>query len=447
MKDPRVANKPLAVLRAGAQPFESADDDDRVISWIGDAPIVLLGESSHGTHDFYEARARLTQKLIEQKGFAAVAIEGDWPDAYQVNRYVLGGNEPDAASALSGFRRFPSWMWRNTVVADFVEWLREHNKATPRPEWRTGFYGLDLYSLHTSIRAVVDYLDQRDPDAARAARMSYACFDHFGHDADSYAWAAGRLGVETCEAEVTRELVALHQRQMELVRRNGPAASEEFFSAEQNARLAYNAEHYYRTMFGGRIAAWNIRDEHMAEILSELLEHMQSRNQAPKVVVWAHNSHVGDARATEMGEQGGRNLGQLLRERYGPRVKTIGFTTYTGTVIAASDWNGRAACKHINPALPDSYEELFHEMDRPRFFLPILPDSELHDALSSRRLERGIGVVYRPANERQSHYFHARLASQFDAIIHLDETRALSPLEFAQPPAVGEPAETFPEGT
>ncbi len=440
------ATSPAAALRAEAWNFETDADTERVVSWLGDTPVVLLGEASHGTQEFYAARARLTRMLIERQGFTAVAVEGDWPDAYQVNRYVQGGGEADAASALAGFRRFPAWMWRNTEVAGFIAWLRRHNEGQPA-RMKAGFYGLDLYSLRSSMRAVVDYLEQHDPRAAREARASYACFDQFGREADTYAWATGRLGAESCEEAVTRELIALHQRRGELLRRDGQAAAEDFFHAEQNARLARNAERYYRTMVRGRVASWNIRDEHMAETLAELLEHLQSRGQAPKVVVWAHNSHLGDARATELSEIGELNLGQLARQRYGTGVRSIGFTTYAGTVAAASDWEGEMEVKRVRPALAGSFEDLFHATERPSFFLPLEPGSEAHGILWKRRLERAIGVVYRPETERQSHYFEARLAGQFDAVIHLDETRALIPLDLKQVPAGAEPPETFPEGT
>jgi erythromycin esterase-like protein len=255
------------------------------------------------------------------------------------------------------------------------------------------------------------------------------------------------LGEGTCEDAVTGQLLALHQRRAELLKRDGAAAADEYFYAEQNARVARNAEHYYRTMMHGRISSWNIRDRHMAEILAELLQHLERRGRNPKVIVWAHNSHLGDARATDMGAAGELNLGQLARETYGTKVKNIGFTTYKGTVTAASDWGGAAETKQVRPALAGSFEQLFHAVGQPRFFLPLPAGSEVHELLSHRQLERAIGVIYRPQTERQSHYFHARLASQFDAIIHLDETRALQPLERIQPPPEGEPPETFPEGT
>lgn len=435
-----------SAVRAAAQPCASGADEDRVMAWLGEASIVLLGEASHGTQDFYAARARLTQRLIETKGFTAVAIEGDWPDALRVNRYVQNQAGRDAEDALAGFERFPTWMWRNTVMAGFVDWLRRHNLAVLEPASRAGLYGIDLYSLRASMDAVVRYLEVRDPAAARAARDSYACFDRFDGGADTYAWGVGRLGEGTCEGAVARELAALHARRAALLRLDGPAEADEFFYAEQNARLAKNAERYYRTMALGRVSSWNLRDEHMAETLERLLGYLRARGQAPKVVVWAHNSHLGDARATEMGEAGELNLGQLMRQRHGAEVRSIGFTTYVGTVLAASDWGDPVECKQVRPALAHSIEDLLHEAGLKRAFLPLSPDSDVADGLAEPRLERAIGVIYRPETERRSHYFHARVSRQFDALIHFDETQALTALDARQPMLESEPPETFPEG-
>lgn len=436
-----------SIVRAAACPLPAGKNYDRIVAWLGDASLVLLGEASHGTHDFYAARAALTRRLIEQRGFNAVAIEGDWPDAYQVNRYVQGGGQArDPGAVLAGFARFPTWMWRNTAVAEFVAWLHEHNTGQAAEEKRTGFYGLDLYSLHTSMRAVIDYLGARDPAAARAARANYACFDHFGGDTDSYAWAMARLGDESCEAAVTRQLMALREQRARLLLPDGPGAADEYFYAEQNAKLAQSAERYYRTMFGGRVASWNLRDEHMADTLDALRRHLAGRGQTPKIVVWAHNSHVGDARATEMGEGGELNLGQLARERYGDAVRLVGFTTYSGTVVAASDWGAPAETKQVRPALGGSHEELFHQTGVSRFFLPLTNDGAARDVMRERRLERAIGVIYRPETERLSHYFDTRLSDQFDAVVHFDETHAVEPLERETKWDEVEAPETFPSG-
>jgi erythromycin esterase-like protein len=436
-----------ASIRPAVVPLARFDDYACVLSFIGDSPLVLLGEATHGTHDFYVARAQLTRLLIEKRGFSAVAIEGDWPDAYRVNRYVQAhGGHDDPEQALSGFERFPTWMWRNTAVAEFVAWLRRFNARRLSPESRVGFYGLDLYSLHASMREVVSYLDSRDPAAAKAARASYACFDQFGSDSDTYAWASARLEEGSCEEAVTKQLLAMRERRVELLRRDGIAADDEFFYAEQNARLARNAERYYRTMFRGRVSSWNVRDEHMAETLEQLLLHLRRRGQPARVVVWAHNSHLGDARATAMADDGELNLGQLTRERHGTEAKLIGFTTHSGTVIAASDWGEPAERKRVRPALPGSYEELFHRVELPRFFLPMPPSGAACEVLSPRRLERAIGVIYRPETERLSHYFSAEIAAQFDAVIHFDETHALQPLDEVQWPEHEEVPETYPTG-
>ncbi|MBW8782346.1 MAG: erythromycin esterase family protein [Verrucomicrobia bacterium] len=439
---------PAETVRAAARPL--ADDDVQpVLDEIGDASLVLMGEATHGTHEFYALRARVTRALIAERGFSAVAIEGDWPEAYQVNRYVRGeggASVGGAVEALAGFARFPTWMWGNTAVAGFVRWLHAYNATLHDPGARVGFYGLDLYSLHASMRAVVDYLEQHDPEAASQARRSYACFDAFGNNTDTYAWATGRLGNGTCEDAVVRELLALRGRRSDFLRRAGDEASDEFFYAEQNARLAQNAERYYRTMFQGQVASWNVRDRHMAETLEALREHLRSRGQAEKIVVWAHNSHLGDARATEMGEVGELNLGQMVRERHGPACKLIGQTTYSGTAIAASDWGRPGERKQVRPALTGSIEALFHQTGLPRFLLPLGAGTDVHALLTERRLERAIGVIYRPETERRSHYFHARLAAQFDAVIHQDATQAVEPLEPIDVKEDSELPETYPSG-
>jgi erythromycin esterase-like protein len=328
-------------------------------------------------------------------------------------------------------------MWRNTVVVEFVEWLREWNRSGPGV---AGFYGLDLYSLHASIEAVLQYLNKNDPAAARRARYRYACFDHFGADPQNYGFATTFKGAEPCEGAVVQQLVDLQRKRAESISRDGHLAEEEFFSAEQNARLIVNAERYYRAMFRGRASSWNLRDDHMFETLTEIISHLDSGR--AKVVVWAHNSHLGDARATEMSESGELNVGQLVRERFGQRAMLIGFTTYSGTVTAASNWDQPAECKRVRPALDDSYERLFHALTIPCFWLDLRQAKA--ESLRERRLERAIGVIYRPETERLSHYFHARLAEQFDAIIHLDETQALEPLERNAEWERAELPETYP---
>jgi erythromycin esterase-like protein len=424
----------------------SSADYDPLLDFIGDARFVLLGEASHGTHEFYRERAKITKRLIQEKGFSAVAVEADWPDAWRVNRYVQGlGADPDAEEALAGFRRFPAWMWRNADVLDFIGWMRAYNDSPAPGVGAAGFFGLDLYSLHASIEAVLNYLDKVDPAGAARARHRYACFEGYGEDAQAYGYAAGFGLSQSCESEVVAQLLDLQRRADEYARRDGRAAEDDFFYAQQNARLIKNAELYYRTMFHGRVSSWNLRDEHMASTLEALLLHLELRNPETKVVVWAHNSHLGDARATQMGRAGEWNLGQLVRQRYGHDCVLTGFTTYTGTVTAASNWDGPAERKKVVPAMPGSYEALFHEAGIPAFLLTLPRESHVANGLRESMLERAIGVIYRPETEFASHYFHARLSDQFDAVIHFDRTRAVEPLE---PTAEwsGEPAETFPSG-
>jgi erythromycin esterase-like protein len=439
----------VAVIRAEAVPVEEGTPADQVLfDLVGDAHFVLIGEASHGTSEFYAARARMTRRLIEERGFCAVAAEADWPDAYRVNRYVRGrGDDATAEEALRGFERFPAWMWRNTAVLDFAGWLREHNDRLSRDERaKAGFYGLDLYSLYRSVHEVISYLDRVDPAAAARARERYSCFDQFsGDDAQVYGFAAAFGAGEACERAVVEQLVDLQRHAVEYARRDGLMAEDELFYAEQNARTVRAAEEYYRTMFSGRVSSWNLRDRHMADPLDALAGHLARQRGTPaKIVVWAHNSHLGDARATETAASGELNVGQLVRERYPGDCRLVGFTTYTGTVTAADDWEGPAERKWVRPALADSVEELLHEVGEKEFMLRFDAAPRSADALRSARLERAIGVIYRPETERQSHYFRARLADQFDAVIHVDETRAAEPLERTGRWEEGEIPETYP---
>ncbi|HVW11680.1 MAG TPA: erythromycin esterase family protein [Bryobacteraceae bacterium] len=394
------------IVRNAAHPVTGADADyDSLLEFIGDARFVLLGEASHGTHEFYRERARITRRLIREKGFAAIAVEADWPDAWRVNRYVQGrGADRDAEEALSGFLRFPAWMWRNADVLDFVGWLREHNESLPAEAAPVGFYGLDLYSLHASIDAVLAYLDKVDPEGAARARRRYACFGSFG-DPQTYGYEAGLGLAQSCESEVVAQLVDLQRRAADYARRDGRIAEDDFFFAQQNARLIKNAELYYRTMFRGHVASWNLRDEHMTDTLDALTNHFSQRGRNLKIVVWAHNSHLGDARATRVGGAGEWNVGQLMRERHGRECVSIGFTTYAGTVTAAADWDGPAERKNIVPAMPGSYEALFHELGIGNFLLTLPHGSPVASGLRAPLLERAIGVIYRPQTEFASHYF------------------------------------------
>ncbi|WP_175583856.1 erythromycin esterase family protein [Nocardia cyriacigeorgica] len=423
---------------------------------IGEANVVLIGESSHGTHEFYAARAQITKWLIENKGFTAVAVEADWPDAYRVNRYVHArGSDTHAEEALRGFERFPAWMWRNTVVRDFVGWLRDHDDGQVRhDEPTTGFYGLDLYSLHRSMTEVVRYLERTDRLAAQRAKARYDCFDHTGgNDAQAYGFGAAFGAGRSCEDQVVQQLIEL---QNTAVADGGsdPAAADELFDALRNAWSVRDAEAYYRTMFGERSASWNLRDQHMADTLDALREHLRRRSQPghditdepPKIVVWAHNSHVGDARATEMGAEGQLTIGQLMRERYGPDCRTIGFSTYSGTVTAAEEWGSVALCEAVRPGLPSSMETLLHDTGLPEFLLRFDTSNAAAEELTQPRLQRAIGVIYRPGTERQSHYFHTRAAEQFDALIHIDRTTALEPLEPTSQWIADQTPETYPSG-
>lgn len=441
------------MLREAAHPLTGARADyDPLLQLVGEARFVLLGEATHGTHEFYRERAEITKRLIEEKGFNAVAVEADWPDAYRVNRYVRGHDTTDASGreALAGFERFPAWMWRNAEVLAFVEWLRGHNEALPAGDaFAVGFYGLDLYSLNSSVEEVLGYLDKVDPDAARRARSRYSCFEQFGDDTQRYGYAASSGKAEPCEDQVVEQLIELRRRASQYAERDGRTARDEYFYAEQNARLVKNAEQYYRSMFRGRVSSWNLRDQHMAETLEALVAHLGATTGAnAKIVVWAHNSHLGDARATEMGDDGEWNVGQLVRERYQRAALLVGFTTYAGTVTASSDWGGAPERKRVRSALPESYEALFHAVGYKRFFLALRDNEGLQKSLQEPRLERAIGVIYRPETERVSHYFKARLPNQFDALLHFDETRAVEPLDQTVPPwdAEGEAPETFPSG-
>ncbi|MCI2807681.1 erythromycin esterase family protein [Eoetvoesiella caeni] len=423
----------------------AARDYDPLIDLVGDARFVLLGEASHGTHEFYDARAQITKRLIEEKGFNAIAIEADWPDAYRINRYVrAAGIDSNSRDALKDFKRFPTWMWRNLDVLAFVEWLRRFNDNREEQS-KTGLYGLDLYSMYSSMDAVLRYLEKVDPEAAARARYRYSCFDHFAEDPQAYGYAASFDLSSSCEQEALGQALELQKQAIAYAGQDGRVESDEFFFAQQNARLVKNAEQYYRSMFRGRVESWNNRDRHMAQTLEALVDYLSTEQKDAKVVVWAHNSHVGDARATEMGELGELNLGQLVRERYGRDALLVGFTTYQGAVIATSDWDMPPQQKRVSPALKNSIERVFHQTEIARFLLLLRDDAPLRAALNRPLLERAIGVIYRSETERQSHYFHVNLGEQFDAIVHFDDTGPVEPIGYIK--AEGrDMAETFPTG-
>jgi erythromycin esterase-like protein/predicted phosphoribosyltransferase len=411
------------------------------------AEVVCLGEATHGTHEFYRLRQALTKRLITEHGFAAVAAEADWSSAHRLHRYVAGAPEADrdAVEALAGFKRFPQWMWRNADVLDFAGWLRDHNAALA-PAERVGFHGLDLYAMHESMDGVVAYLEQVDPDGAARARARFACFDHFGEDPLVYGRST-RMGIAaSCEEAVATQLAELQGRRLQAVAAAaGPEGLAALFVAEQHARVVRNAERYYRALFDPQAVAWNLRDRHMAGTLGGLRRFLLRHGRPPKVVVWAHNSHVGDARATAMGDDGQLSLGQLARELFGqPAVALVGFMTYAGTVTAAERWDGPAAVMAVRPALEDSVEWVLHEAGVGAGTL--LPDASpaLREALEVPRLSRAIGVIYRPATERASHYLSVALARQYDAVLHVDHTRAVEPLERDVAATVGALPETYP---
>lgn len=416
---PFLATRELAVRLGG-----SDRDYEGVMALAEGKRFVLLGEATHGTREFYRMRADITRRLITELGFDAVAIEGDWPDALRVNEFVQGSASDDAEAALGDFERFPQWMWRNHEVLEFIRWLRIHNQELT-VDRRAGFYGLDLYSLYRSADAVISYLQKVDPAEAELARERYAILDHV-REPEAYGYEAAfgrRAGGHPAAVEQLRRL---REAETAYLSRDGLAALDAQFFAERNAALVANAETYYRAMFGRRINTWNLRDAHMRDTLFALAEYRRRRGGSGRTVVWAHNSHVGDARATESQASGEWNLGQLVREQAADDALLIGFTTYTGYVSAASGWGGEVEHKWVRPALKASYEHLFHSTRLDRFFLPLREPAAAR--LQESLLERAIGVIYVPHTERASHYFEASLANQFDAVFHVDETEAVEPL-------------------
>jgi protein-L-isoaspartate(D-aspartate) O-methyltransferase len=435
---------PAAVARI-AIPFDDLEtaDLDPLIERIGDARLVLIGEASHGTSDFYRMRARITRELVEKRGFDFVAAEADWPDAAEIDAYVR--HHPEDRPGRKPFQRFPTWMWANTDVMAFVHWLRDFNETIrdAEPGRMVGFHGLDLYSMHASIDAVLRYLDDVDPEAAAVARQRYACLAPWQSDPVLYGRAVLSGRFEACEEDVVAMLRDLMDRRVEYARRDGAR----FVDAFQNARLVANAEEYYRAMYRGSVSSWNLRDRHMFGTLELLLAHHGADSRG---VVWAHNSHLGDASATAMGDRGELNVGQLARASFGPGAYLIGFGTHTGTVAAADDWGAPMKVKRVRPSHPSSYERTAHDTGIPCFLLPLRHgrDPDVIRALTERRLERAIGVIYRPDTELQSHYFSASLPRQFDEWIWLDETEAITPIthEVRQRAAAEGLPDTWPFG-
>jgi erythromycin esterase-like protein len=442
----RADNAVVEAIEREAQPLTGAFEDfDAVVDAARGKRYVLLGEATHGTREFYQTRAHITERLLTEQGFDAVAVEADWPDAYRVHRYVTHhGADLDAAEALGDFARFPRWMWRNQEVKRFVTWLHEFNGAGGRP---AGFYGLDLYSLNASVHAVIDYLERVDPPAAQRARTRYGCLWHFMEDPQEYGLAAYSGLVDSCEAAIVRQLGELRESAQRYLQRGGYVAEDAYFCAAQNALVVKGAEEYYRALYRGRPNTWNLRDQHMFDTLEALAAHHGKRlRRDARIVVWAHNSHVGNAAATAMGERGELNLGQLVRERHGENALLVGFSTCRGQVTAAGDWDMPHESQRVREPLAGSYEEVFHHVGQAAFLLDLRARNEAVDLLMEPRLQRAIGVIYCPGTERHSHYYHTCLPRQFDFLVHYDATTALAPLDMTQHKRYGELDETFPRG-
>ncbi|MDQ0391387.1 protein-L-isoaspartate(D-aspartate) O-methyltransferase [Labrys monachus] len=435
--DPPVARTLPQRIAQAAEPLPTPEDPafGSAFDRFRHARVVLLGEASHGTSEFYRARAAITRRLVGEHGFTIVAAEADWPDAATIDRHVR--LKPSDPGQRPPFRRFPTWMWRNTDVDAFTRWLRRHNAALPAAA-RAGFYGLDLYNLSASTRAVIDYLDRVDPEAAAVARRRYGCLTPWQNDPQAYGRMALSEGYAPCEEAVVRMLAEICARELDFA----AADPDSFLDASQNARLVRDAERYYRAMFYGAAESWNLRDRHMFETLCHVLD---AKGPSAKAVVWAHNSHIGDARKTEMGRvRGELNIGQLCRERFGADAALIGFGTHAGTVACASDWDEPMEVKQVSPSRSDSYERLAHDTGVPRFLLDLgAAPALLREALMKERLERFIGVIYRPESERWSHYSACTLPEQFDAYVWFDQTSAVTPIPT---PESGGEEETYPFG-
>jgi erythromycin esterase-like protein len=432
------AEKLGALIARAAEPLPAFDDPTfgALFDRFATAKVVLLGEASHGTSEFYRARAAITRHLIERHGFSIVAAEADWPDAATIDRFVRQRSGPPRQDAP--FQRFPTWMWRNIDVEAFLLWLRAHNASRPMEE-RAGFYGLDLYNLSASMRAVIDYLERIDPEMAKLARRRYGCLTPWQDEPQTYGREALYAGYGRCEEGVVAMLREICERELP----HAQGDSESFLDATQNARLVRDAERYYRIMYHGSAESWNLRDRHMFDTLCQILE---TKGPEAKAVVWAHNSHIGDASKTDMGwHRDELNVGQLCRERFGDAAALIGFGTHDGTVACASDWDEAMEVKNVNPSRPDSYERLAHDSGIGRFVLDVRAgrNEELRNELTAPRLERFIGVIYRPETERWSHYSECCLPQQFDAYVWFDRTHAVTPLPARQ---VGGTEETYPFG-
>lgn len=445
----------LGVIRENARVLSDIGENYQdLLQLIGEASIVLLGEATHGTHEFYRERAQITKLLIQTKGFNAICAEASWPESHRVNRFVRGqGEDREAVDALRDFTQFPSWMWANADILDFIGWLRNHNESRKDGFSEVGFYGLDLYSLHKSASEVVSYLESFESqflDALLLERTKerYSCLKQLGEDTQSYAFSTALGLVNSCESAVNSQLQDF-VRSTDVYRETiaGAEGQEAYFNAIQNCRIVCAAEHYYRTLLRSDVSSWNLRDRHMAETLEHVRQHYLNQGMIPKIVVWAHNSHIGQANACEMAQRGEVNIGQLVKERYGSNAVAIGFTTHSGTVTAAANWSEHSQKSRIIPAIPGSYEDLFHKVNFDRFFLGFRGAYELTRVLQPELLQRAIGVIYRPETERLSHYYYGSLPAQYDGVIHFDHTRAVEPLEHKSFWLEGnETPETYPTG-
>ncbi len=438
-RDPPVKPQLLAAVRSQSRPLRSPSDLDPLLDRIGDARHVLLGEASHGTHEYYTWRAGLSRRLVEEKGFSFIAVEGDWPDCYRVNRYVKG--YPDSGGSahevLHAFERWPTWMWANEEIVELTEWLRWHNEDRAE-EHKVGFYGLDVYSLWDSLYQVLGYLGKHVPEALPAARRTFQCFEPYGEDVQRYARATRWLDV-SCEDEVVGLLA-------ELRRPAGPSSRDDreaHFNAEQNALVVQNAEHYYRTMVQGGPESWNLRDRHMTETLERLLRHHGPRSRG---IVWAHNTHIGDARYTDMAEAGMVNIGQLVREGHAEEgVLLVGFGSYRGRVIAGQEWEAPMEQLPVPPGRPGSWEDVLHRAGTENRLL-LLDQVHTNEDFLEERGHRAIGVVYHPDYERYGNYVPTVLPLRYDAFLFLKETQALHPLHDVRVHEEGEVPETYPSG-
>jgi len=435
--EPEIESGSLAAIRSQCRQLRSSADLDPLLHRIGDARYVLLGEASHGTHDYYTWRTLISRRLIEEKGFSFIAVEGDWPDCYRVNRYAKGcaDSGDTARDVLHNFERWPTWMWANEEVVDLIEWLRGYNDRLP-PDQRVGFYGLDVYSLWDSLYQVLSYLRKHDASVVRAARRAFQCFEPYGEDVQEYARAT-RLVDASCEDEVVALLGEL-RRTASAYRQDGREAS---FNAEQNALVVKNAEHYYRTMIHGGPESWNIRDRHMVETLERLVRR---RGPDAKAIVWEHNTHIGDARYTDMADDAMVNVGQLVRELHRSQdVVLVGFGSYQGSVIAGQEWEAPMERMEVPPARAGSWEDVLHQAGGAEHLL-IFDEAHNTKEFLEARGHRAIGVVYRPQHERYGNYVPTLLAKRYDAFLYLDQTEALHPLHEVQPREEGEVPETYP---